>query len=238
MMETSAYRIALIPARGGSKRIEKKNIREFCGKPIIAYSIETAAKSNLFDRIVVSTDCDEIARTAREWGAEVPFARDADCANDRAGLHSVVADALDRLDSGANTITHLCCVLPTAPLLRPEDLAKGLAALDERAAQMSLSVSRFSYSIFRALRFDEQNRAVMVWPENLTKHSQDFPETFHDAGQFYWFDVARFENDPSVFFSDAIPVFLPPERVCDIDTEEDWIEAERLYLRSIETRNS
>ncbi len=229
--------VCVIPARGGSKRIPDKNIRDFCGKPIIAYSIETALRSGLFQRVVVSTDSERIAEVAREYGAEVPFFRDAALAGDKAGLHGVVAEALEQLRAGGDGFAHLCCLLPTAPLVREEDLRRGRGLLVEAGAQMSLSVTRFPYCIFRALRADEGGHAVMVWPENLTRHSQEFPEAFHDAGQFYWFDVSRFCNDPSVFFSDAVPIFLPRERVQDIDTYEDWEEAERLYRRFERCRN-
>jgi N-acylneuraminate cytidylyltransferase len=185
----------------------------------------------LFDKIVVSTDSEDIAEVARAHGAEVPFMRDPSLAGDKAGLHGVVHEALSNLQAQGHHFRYACCLLATAPLLQAEDLRRGLEVLQEAKAQMSLSVTTFGYCIFRALHRDERGRAVMFWPENLTRHSQEFPEAFHDAGQFYWFDVERFENRPAVFFSDAVPLFLPRERVQDIDTLEDWENAERLYLK-------
>jgi pseudaminic acid cytidylyltransferase len=223
--------VAIIPARGGSKRIPDKNIRPFCGVPIIARSIAAARDSGLFDKIIVTTDSEQIAAVATAHGAEVPFLRNAQLSGDKAGLHSVVHDALTNLAALGEHFQYACCLLATAPLVQVADLQHGLVALREAGAQMSLSVTRFPYCIFRALKRDEHGKAVMIWPENLTRHSQEFPDTFHDAGQFYWFDVARFENKPSVFFSDAVPIFLPRERVQDIDTLEDWEDAERLFLK-------
>lgn len=226
--------VALIPARGGSKRIPDKNIRPFCGVPVIGRSIRAALDSGLFESVVVSTDSERIAEVARAHGAEVPFLRDDALAADKAGLHGVVADALERLAEAGRHYDYVCCLLATAPMVRPADLCQGLAMLREAGAQMSLSVTEFPYCIFRALRHDERGRAVMIWPENLTRHSQEFPPAFHDAGQFYWWDVARFENKPAVFFSDCVPVFLPRIRVQDIDTPEDWEHAEALF-RNLES---
>ncbi|MDB6074367.1 MAG: neuA [Verrucomicrobiaceae bacterium] len=221
--------LAIIPARGGSKRIPDKNIKLFNGKPIIAYSIEAAKATGLFDHVVVSTDSEAIAKVAREWGAEVPFLRDDSVSGDKAGLHSVMHDALTRLSALGIHSRYACCLLATAPLMLAEDIMHGYEAIREASAQMSLSVTTFPYCIFRGLKKDDSGRAVMLWPENLTRHSQEFPEAFHDAGQFYWFDVELFVNDPGVFFSDAVPVFLPRSQVQDIDNLEDWEQAELLY---------
>lgn len=227
--------VAVIPARGGSKRIPDKNIRPFCGVPVIARSIQAALGSGLFESVVVSTDSERIAEVALAHGAEVPFLRDPCLAGDQAGLHGVVADALARLAAAGRHYDYVCCLLATAPMVRSADLCSGLELLRGAGAQMSLSVTEFPYCIFRALRHDEQGRAVMIWPENLTRHSQEFPPAFHDAGQFYWWEVARFENKPSVFFSDCVPVFLPRTRVQDIDTPEDWEHAEVLF-QNLENR--
>lgn len=221
--------VAIIPARGGSKRITDKNIKPFCGVPIIGRSITAARESGLFDRIIVTTDSERIAEVAIGFGAEVPFLRNASLAGDKAGLHSVMADALDNLAALGQHFDYACCLLATAPMVRAGDLRQGLDALREAKSQMSLSVTEFPYCIFRALKHDDKGKAVMIWPENLTRHSQEFPQAFHDAGQFYWWDVSRFENKPSVFFSDCVPVFLPRIRVQDIDTLEDWEHAERLF---------
>jgi len=221
--------VCIIPARGGSKRIPDKNIRPFGGVPIIARSITAARQSGLFERVIVSTDSPGISEVATANGAEVPFLRDPSLAGDQAGLHGVIHEALERLAANGFRPRYACCLLATAPLLLADDLRRGLHALQESGAQMSLSVTTFPYCIFRALKKDDHGRAVMLWPENLTRHSQEFPEAFHDAAQFYWFDVHRFENSPSVFFSDAVPVFVPRHRVQDIDTLEDWEMAERLF---------
>lgn len=221
--------VAIIPARGGSKRIPDKNIRPFCGVPVIGRSILAAQETGLFEKIVVSTDSERIAEVAVQFGAEVPFFRDAELSGDKAGLHSVMADALRQLAASGFTSDYACCLLATAPMVRAHDLRQGLELLRETGARMSLSVTDFPYCIFRALRHDDQGRAVMIWPENLTRHSQEFPRAFHDAGQFYWWDARRFEDKPTMFFSDCVPVFLPRARVQDIDTLEDWEHAELLY---------
>ncbi|MCA1964715.1 MAG: pseudaminic acid cytidylyltransferase [Prosthecobacter sp.] len=221
--------VAIIPARGGSKRIPDKNIRSFCGVPIIGRSIRAAQESGLFEKIIVSTDSAQIAEVAIQFGAEVPFFRDAELSGDKAGLHSVMADALRQLAIYGISPDFVCCLLATAPMVRAGDLRNGLEMLQQSGARMSLSVTEFPYCIFRALRHDEQGRAVMIWPENLTRHSQEFPQAFHDAGQFYWWDARRFEDNPTMFFSDCVPVFLPRSRVQDIDTLEDWEHAENLF---------
>lgn len=223
--------VAIIPARGGSKRIPDKNIKPFHGKPIIAHSIDTARASGLFDAILVSTDSEKIAEVARQHGAETPFLRDAQHSNDKAGLDGVIVDALERLQAGGRRFKYACCLLATAPMVRAEDVREGLARLKEAGSRMCLPVTTFPYCIYRALQRDEKGRTVMVWPENLRKHSQEFPEAFHDAGVFYWFDVDLFLKNPGQFFADAVPLFLPRDRVQDIDTPEDWEVAEGIYAR-------
>jgi N-acylneuraminate cytidylyltransferase len=220
--------VAVIPARGGSKRIPKKNIRPFAGKPIIAYAIEAAMAAEVFDRIIVSTDSEEIAAVAREWGAETPFVRPAELADDMAGTAPVLVHAIHWLREHGERHDRLCCIYPTAPFVLPEDLRRGLDILTEQGARTAFSVTSFAYPIHRALYVDLEGRLKMFWPENLKKRSQDLPEAVHDAGQFYWVDVERFLADPELFGDDAAPVHLPRWRVQDIDTPEDWEMAERM----------
>jgi N-acylneuraminate cytidylyltransferase len=223
--------LAIIPARGGSKRIPDKNIRPFCGRPIMAHSIEAARATGLFERIMVSTDSEKIAAVALAHGAELPFLREARLSDDKAGIDAVIADVLQRYRAMGQEFAYACCLFATAALVQPADIRRGLEAMREADARMSLSVTTFPYCIFRGLKLDEAGRAVLIWPENLARHSQEFPEAFHDAGQFFWVDTQRFENDGQRFLSDTVPVHLPRDRVQDIDTLEDWSRAEAIYQR-------
>ena len=221
-------RLAVIPARGGSKRIPRKNIKPFCGKPIIAWSIEAALQSDCFDRVVVSTDDEEIAAVARTHGAEVPFMRPVALADDHAGTlavmrHAVEACALDRANGRA------CCVYATAPFLRTEDLQRGLRILEQSGADYAFSVASYAYPIQRALRLTPQGRVEMFDPAHFATRSQDLEDAWHDAGQFYWARAGAWLAEAPMFGSDAAPVILPRHRVQDIDTAEDWLRAEWLF---------
>ncbi len=207
-----------------------KNIRPFCGQPMLAHSINRARASGLFDVVSVSTDSIRIAEVALAYGAEVPFLRGAELSDDQCGIASVIADSLARYRSAGRVFRYACCLLATAPLITEGDLQKGLHLLQQTGARMCLPVSTFPYCIFRALQADASGRVRMVWPENLRRNSQEFPEAFHDAGAFYWFDVERFLENPEDIFADAVPLFLPRDSVQDIDTPEDWDFAERLYF--------
>ena len=198
---------------------------------MIAHSIERARESGLFASILVSTDSEKIANVAKEHGADVPFLRDANISDDHTCLYSVIVDALERCAHAGQSFQYACCILATAPMLEAADLKNGYTKLREFDARMSLPVATFPYCIFRALRSDDTGRATMIWPENLLRRSQDFPETFHDAGMFYWIDVAKFLRNPSEFFADAVPLPSPRNRVQDIDTPEDWDVAERLFMQ-------
>lgn len=221
--------ICIIPARGGSKRIPRKNIRDFCGKPMIAWSIQAAQDSGLFERIIVSTDDDEIMRVANEAGAETPFRRPPELANDLAGTDAVLVHALAWLKEHGGAPRYACCLYATAPFVRAADLQTGWETLRETDAVTAFSVTTFPYPIFRALRLSDQGRLEMFWPENKAKRSQDLPEAWHDAGQFYWLDVPRYLKQPALFSDDSVPVPLPRSHVQDIDTEEDWLIAERMF---------
>lgn len=224
--------VAIIPARGGSKRIPKKNIKDFCGKPMLAYPIEAAKRSGLFDRVIVSTDSDEVATVAKRLGTEVPFMRPEHLANDHAVLADVIAHAIEALKAD---VKFTCCILPTAPMLQPEDLKAGLEAMKTNGAPAAISVARFAYPIFRGLKTDRDGRIEMIWPENELVRSNDLPEAFHDAGLFYWLKADAFMKTRKIFMPGSLPVFLPRYRVQDIDTPEDWDMAEILF-RAFQTR--
>lgn len=221
--------VAIIPARGGSKRIPRKNIKPFAGKPMIAHSILAARESGLFQRILVSTDDEEIAQVSKEYGAEVPFMRPAELANDFAGTDAVLLHALQWLGEHGELPDAFCCIYATAPFVRSEYLRQGLEALQREQATTAFSVTTFAYSIFRALQTNDGGRIEMIWPENRNRRSQDLGEAFHDAGQFYWADTRKYLGEGRLFSADAVPVFIPRSLVQDIDTHEDWETAERMY---------
>lgn len=221
--------VAIIIARGGSKRIPKKNINLFFGKPIISYSIDLALKSNLFDNVIVSTDSDEIAKIASHYGAQIPFKRPERLASDDATTDEVLSHALQWLNKENKDLRFACCIYPTAPLLKVEYLKIGLKLLRETGATSAISVTQFSYPIFRSLKINESGRLEMYWPKYLKSPSQDLPKAYHDAGQFYWVDVDKYLEEQQVFSIDSIPVMIPPELIQDIDTSDDWKMAEKLY---------
>jgi pseudaminic acid cytidylyltransferase len=220
---------AVIPARSGSKRIPGKNIKLFLGKPMISYSIEAAKKSGVFDRIIVSTDSPEIAKIAVVYGAEVPFMRPPELSGDHASTDSVVLHALDWLGANWKPVDYICCIYSTAPFVRPEYLKKGLELLRSENATSAFSVTSFPCPIFRALKVDGGGRIQMFWPEHRLTRSQDLPEAFHDAGQFYWADARKYALEKRLFSSDAVPIILPRKFVQDIDTPEDWERAESMF---------
>lgn len=222
-------KVAIIPARGGSKRIPGKNIREFCGKPMIAWSIEVARSAGCFDRVLVSTDNNEIAAIAQDWGAETPFIRPETLADDYAGTTPVVAHALQWLIDSGQSVELACCLYATAPFVSATDLLLGLELLETRKANYSFSVTSFPYPIQRALRITETGGVAMFSPEYDSTRSQDLEEAWHDAGQFYWGTVCAWLNGYPVFDEQSVPVCLPRHRVQDIDTPEDWARAEWLF---------
>lgn len=221
-------RLAIIPARGGSKRIPRKNVRTFRGKPMIAWSIEAAKNAACFDAIIVSTDDDEIAEIAREWGAEVPFMRPASLANDHASTLPVLDHAVEAYSKATGIeINTACCIYATAPFITPADLKEGCRLLDsDTELDFSFSVASFPFPIQRALQLKENGLVKMLHPEFEQTRSQDLPECYHDAGQFYWFRPSSLKIHDGVFTANSIPVVLPRERVQDIDTLEDWACAE------------
>lgn len=221
--------LCLIPARGGSKRIPGKNIKAFGGKPIIQYSIDAAQECGLFDEIVVSTDCPRIAELARKLGATTPFFRPDDTANDTATTAEVITHALDWFEAAKTSWKTLCCLYPTAPFCGPETLVAGHELLTDRDAPAVLPVTEFAYPIQRSLKLDQGGCVRMNCPEHELTRSQDLPQAYHDAGQFYWLRVESFRRDPRLMPAGTLPLILPRHQVVDIDTPEDWDFAERLF---------
>jgi N-acylneuraminate cytidylyltransferase len=221
-------KLAVIPARGGSKRIPRKNIKPFCGKPMIAWSIEAAKSSGLFDRIIVSTDDAEIAEVARHWGAEVPFMRPEELSNDHAGTTSVIAHATQwALDQGLD-VAAVCCIYATAPFIQVDDLKQGWNALNSNGWDYAFTVTDFAAPISRAFKQAAQGGIQMIFPEQFAARSQDLPTAFHDAGQFYWGRPAAWLEGRRIFDRHSNPLVIPRWRVQDIDTQDDWERAEML----------
>ena len=222
--------IAVIPARGGSKRIPRKNIREFAGKPMIVWSIEAALASDCFDRVIVSTDDDNIADVAKEYGAEVPFRRPAELADDHTGTTPVIAHAVQWLGEQGEYPDSVCCIYATAPFLHVEDLRAGYRALQSGGdVDYSFALTSYAFPIQRALRLTRAGRVGMFQPEYFSTRSQDVEEAWHDAGQFYWGRAKAWLDGAPIFTDRAVPVKLPRHRVQDIDTPEDWQRAEWLF---------
>lgn len=217
--------VCVIPARGGSKRIPRKNVRPFHGVPMIARAIATALAAGVFERVVVSTDDAEIATVGREAGAEVPFERPAALADDHAPTVPVIAHAVEAL--GLSGDTPVCCLYPATPLLAPGDLAEGTALLAPGAYAMA--VVRYGHPIQRALRRAEDGRVEMIAPEHMGTRSQDLEPAWHDAGQFYWAHAGTWASGEPIFGPGARGVALPAHRVLDIDTPEDWRLAELIF---------
>jgi len=221
--------ICVIPARGGSKRIARKNIKEFNGKPIIAYSIEAALKSNCFDRVIVSTDDAEITEVAKKYGAQVPFVRPDELSNDYAGTIPVIKHAIKWLEENNNFIENVCCLYATAPFIQSQTISKALQQLQKTKADYCFSVTSFSFPIQRAIKITDKDRVEMFYLEHFNTRSQDLEESYHDAGQFYWGKSKTFKDEVSFFSEAATPYILPRYLVQDIDTKEDWIRAEAMY---------
>jgi pseudaminic acid cytidylyltransferase len=221
--------VAVIPARGGSKRIPRKNIKPFAGKPIIAYSIEAALESKLFDRVIVSTDDDEIAAVARNWGAEVPFRRPAELSDEYAGTSVVVAHAVSWLAEQGQAPEFICCIYATAPFLDPADLCQGLDLLREKSRNFAFSATEYAFPIQRAFKMMPDGNIAPFDESAMEKRSQDLEAAYHDAAQFYWGTAQAFIRGLPIFSMHSVPVILPRYRVIDIDTMEDWIQAELMH---------
>ena len=222
--------VAIIPARGGSKRIPKKNIKKFFGKPIISYSIKAAIDSNLFDKVIVSTDCDEIAQISIESGADVPFIRPKELSGDFLGTHEVVGHAIRWLEDSGEVVEYACCIYATAPMIQVSDLIKGFDLLRTGKWKSVIAATKYSYPIFRSFEKLPSGGLKMIFPEHYNSRSQDLPEVYHDAGQFYWAKSQERKNKPSSSFSENNTIIeLPHFLVQDIDTLDDWNRAEKIY---------
>ena len=222
--------VAIIPARGGSKRIPRKNIRLFCGHPIISYPIAAAQASGIFERIIVSTDSQDIADVARKYGAECPFRRPPNLCADSIPLRPVIRHAVKWVQSHNGPVKAVCIIMPTTPLLTGELLKEGYKVLTRKEASAVLGVTTFPHPVQRALGLSQNGYLVQMFPEHFHLNTNDLPDTYHDAAQFYWFRInARAWLSDKVPPPDAIPLAIPRIRALDIDTEEDWEFAEGVY---------
>ncbi len=223
--------VAIIPARGGSKRIPKKNIKDFFGKPLIAYSIEVALASKLFEKVIVTTDDEKIAEIARRYGAEVPFLRPKELSDDFSGTADVINHAIEYLESQGESYKYICTIYATAPLLQEKYLTEGYKKLLSSDAINAFSATSMPFPIQRTFKVDENERCEMFTPEHYMTRSQDLEEAYQDAGQFYWANREREKksNEKVLFSKVSIPVILPRHLVQDIDTFEDWQRVEKLY---------
>ena len=226
--------VAIIPARGGSKRILNKNIKNFFGKPIISYSIENAKNSNLFNRIIVSTDSLEIKKIAEACGAEVPFIRPEHLSDDHATTNSVIEHCLDWLKEQGGVYDYCCTIYATAPLLKTQYLINGFDKLVNSDAKNSFSATEMPFPIQRCFKIVQEDRCQMFSPENYKTRSQDLETAYQDAGQFYWTNLNKKVYNEIMFSEISIPIILPRHLVQDIDTLNDWKMAELMYKISRE----
>jgi N-acylneuraminate cytidylyltransferase len=222
-------RVAVIPARGGSKRIPRKNIREFAGKPIIAWPISVALESGLFDQVVVSTEDDEIAEVARRAGASVPFVRPEQLSDDFADTKAVVQHTISELNLERDFASQICCIYPTSVFATPECLADGLKLLNHERCSFALSVTGVDPTVLRSFTQDADGKLKMVFPQNFNQRTQDLPALYRDAAQFYWGSVSAWFGDEHIFGENARGVFFDSSKVIDIDTEIDWRSAEAIF---------
>ena len=235
-MKNNTKNLALITARGGSKRIPRKNIRNFLGKPIIAYSIDAALKSGVFDEVMVSTDDEEIACIAQQYGAKVPFFRSAETSNDTATTTDVIIEVLEEYKELGKNFDYACCIYPTAPFVLPESLKMAFDTIQRDNSDVAIPVVKYSYPIQRALEISDNGSLEMLWPEYSRARSQDLKPRFHDAGQFYFFKTSAINKNMELLKMNASPIIIPETNVQDIDTEEDWEIAELKYSRAIQKK--
>ena len=221
--------IAVIPARGGSKRIVKKNITDFAGKPLIAWSIEKALNTKIFDKVIVSTDSKEIAKVSEKFGAEVPFLRPANLSNHTAGTLEVIKHAIEHLEQSGEQFESVCCLYATVPFIQAETIALAYEQLKSSKAEYCFTATSFTSPIQRAFKFTKQNRIEMFYPKYYKRRSQDLEEAYHDAGQFYWGKAEVFKQMKPIYSKFSSPYILPRYLVLDIDTMEDWKHAEFMH---------
>jgi N-acylneuraminate cytidylyltransferase len=222
-------KLAVIPARGGSKRIPRKNIKFFCGKPMIGWSIEAALRSQIFDQVIVSTDDLQIADVARQFGAVVPFARPDELADDHTGTVAVIRHALQWFSANEKRPDYACCIYATAPFVMAEDIGRGFELLIQTRMDYVASVTDYPFPIQRALTIGPDGGLEMLKPENLDTRSQDLQQAYHDAGQFYWGRSCAWLEERPIFSKNTAPVMIPRYRAQDIDGPEDWLCAELMF---------
>ena len=228
--------VSIIPARGGSKRIPRKNIKHFHGKPLISYSIEVALKSKLFEKVIVSTDDEEIAKIAIECGAVVPFLRPKELSDDFTGTGEVINHVLEYLKSVGENYNFVCTIYATAPFLDEKYLVEGFEKLKNSNAKNTFSCTSMPFPIQRTFKITQDERCEMFFPEHFKTRSQDLQEAYQDAGQFYWTNL-DVESKEIIFSKDSIPIILPRFLVQDIDSLEDWARAEIMYEVIKRTKN-
>lgn len=231
-------RIAIIPARGGSKRIPGKNIRDFLGKPMLHWAIEAAGKSGLFEHIVVSTDSEEIAAAAVKAGAQVPFMRPVNLADDHAVTRDVINHAINECTQIYGDIQHCCCIYPTSPFVSAEDLSDAWQVLNNEGPPFVFSATAYPYPIQRAFFIRSDGRVQMFQPEHARTRSQDLTPAYHDAGMFYWGQSKAFLDNLPMFSGCSRPFLLPSHSVCDLDTLEDWERAEWMMKAKLLAANA
>ncbi|CAB4749977.1 MAG: pseudaminic acid cytidylyltransferase [Actinobacteria bacterium] len=224
-------RIAIIPARGGSKRIPRKNIRSFAGRPIIEWPISAALDSGLFDKIIVSTDDEEIAEVGRRAGATVPFMRPQHLADDFADTKAVVQHSIAELKLDGAPELQVCCFYPTSAFVDAQLIKDGLNRLNSETVDFVLSITALDSIVYRSFTTTNDKRIQMLFPENYSKRTQDFPQLFCDAAQFYWATVKVWQSNSDILGPNSVGIFLDPSRVQDIDTERDWDIAEEIFLK-------
>lgn len=221
--------LCIIPARGGSKRIPRKNIKDFLGKPILAYSIEAALTSGLFEEVMVSTDDPEIAEIAVEYGAKVPFMRSKENADDFATTTAALLEVIAQYQNFGQMYKYACCIYPTAPLIKTERLTMGFEKLTSQYFHTVFPAVAYSYPIWRGLKKTSGQEFKMVWPENRHKRSQDLEEVYHDAGQWYWVNIEKLKEEKTLLSDHSSCIVLPATEVQDIDNMTDWKLAEIKY---------
>lgn len=222
-------KIAIITARGGSKRIPKKNIKEFCGMPIIAYSIKTAIDSGIFDEVMVSTDSEEIAEISKKYGAIVPFMRSQDTSGDFATTEDVILEVIDKYKKMGKEFEQVCCIYPTAPFVTVDILREASKIMDEKNPAVVIPVVQFSYPPQRCFVIDNSGYAKFKYPEYVNTRSQDLEKQYHDVGQFYIYNVKKLVESNGEIVDDFMPIIISEMQAQDIDNEEDWKLAELKY---------
>lgn len=228
--------IAIITARGGSKRIPRKNIKDFCGKPIIQYSIEAAISSQMFDEVMVSTDDQEIRDIALNIGASVPFMRSTATSNDMAMTHEVLLEVLVEYKKLGKEFDYVCCIYPTAPFVTVQKLKAGMELLINKNAETVLPIIPFSFPPQRGFIMEGEN-VKFIYPENMFVRSQDLQPIYHDCGQFYFLNVNKFIQQKKLILDNTIPMIVSELEAQDIDNEEDWVIAEIKFLKMLNRNN-